>query len=171
MQPAIFLDRDGTIIVDKNYLNSPEDVEFLPYAIEGLREMIKKGYLLVVVTNQSGVSRGLVQEKNIDLIHKKMDQILAQENVKITSYYYNIAAADSNDRNRKPNPGMLLDAIKKLNIDVQNSWMIGDRQSDIEAGMNAQVRTIFIENSAHSLSSKILPWYFVANLKEAAKLI
>lgn len=168
---AVLLDRDGTIIVDKNYLNSPDGVEFLPQAIEGLKALSDKGFLLIVVTNQSGVARGLVQESNLDLIHKKMDSILAPHGVKIAKYYYNTAAADSNDPNRKPNPGMLLKAISEFDLDVEKCWMIGDRQADVDAGKNANVSTMFIQNSEHSLQSGVLPTYIVTTLFEASQLI
>jgi D-glycero-D-manno-heptose 1,7-bisphosphate phosphatase len=151
MKPAILLDRDGTIIVDKNYLNTPDEVEFLPQAIDGLKAFVKKGFLLVVVSNQSGVARGIVQEDNIHKIHKKMDKLLEPHGVKISAYYYCGAASDSNDPNRKPNPGMLHQAIKDLNLDPNNTWMIGDRTSDIEAGQNAHLKTIYIQNQIHPL--------------------
>lgn len=168
---AVFLDRDGTIIVDKNYLNSPDGVEFLPNAIEGLKVLSLKGYLLIVVTNQSGVARGLVQESNLHLIHNKMDEMLIRHNIKIEKYYYNIAAADSNDPDRKPNPGMLLKAIRDFDLDVKKCWMIGDREADVKAGINAGVNTIFIENSVHNLRSGVLPTYFVKDLLEASNLV
>ncbi len=168
---AILLDRDGTIIVDKHYLNSPDGVEFLPQAIEGLKALSDKGFLLIVVTNQSGVARGLVQESNLDLIHKKIDSILAPHGIKIAKYYYNTAAADSNDPDRKPNPGMLLKAISEFDLDVEKSWMIGDRQADVDAGKGANVSTIFIQNAEHSLQSEALPTYIVANLYEASQII
>lgn len=170
-QAAVFLDRDGTIIVDKNYLNSPDGVEFLPNAIEGLQSLSHKGYLLIVVTNQSGVARGLVQESNLHLIHNKMDELLIRHNVKIEKYYYNTASADSNDPDRKPNPGMLLKAIRDFDLDAKKCWMIGDRQADIEAGINAGVNTIFIKNNVHNLSQDLLPKYFAQDLFDAAKFV
>lgn len=171
MTKAIFLDRDGTIIVDKNYLNDPLGVEFLPFAIEGLTHLANQGFTLVVVTNQSGVSKGLVSELNIHLIHKKIDELLAIHKVKIQKYYYNTADSTSNDSHRKPNPGMLLDAAKDLNIDMTQSWMIGDRDSDIKVGHNAQVKTIFIVNKTHPLSENISTNYKAKDLLEAALYI
>lgn len=171
MKSAVFLDRDGTIIVDKNYLNNPEDVEFLPLAIEGLKEMSRKGYLLIVVTNQSGVAKGLVQENNIHLIHKKMDTLLAPFKIKINAYYYNTSPATSNDPHRKPNPGMLLKAIEDFEINPQTSWMIGDRASDIEAGVNANTRTIYLKNPTHPLPATVTPNHTTKNLLEASQLL
>lgn len=167
MRSAILLDRDGTIIVDKNYLNSPDHVEFLPGAIEGLSEMIKKGYLLIVVTNQSGVERGLVQESNIHLIHERMNQTLSQYGIAITAYYYN-TTADAKHPDRKPNPGMLLSAIRDWNLDPKTCWMIGDRPADIEAGERADMRTMYIENSQHVLQNS-KPTVVVKDLLSAAK--
>lgn len=170
MKSAILLDRDGTIIVDKNYLNSPDGVEFLPHAIEGLKAMAAKGYLLIVVTNQSGVARGLVQEENLQRIHKKMDEVLAQHGVKISAYYYNTAAADSDHPDRKPNPGMLLAAVRDHQLDPKKCWMIGDRKGDIEAGQRAQMRTIFIENNVYKPDG-IRPDQTVKDLVEVAKYV
>lgn len=168
MKSAVLLDRDGTIIVDKNYLNSPDGVEFLPHAIEGLKEMVRKGYVLAVVTNQSGVARGLVQESNLHLIHKRMDDLLLPHGIRIEAYYYNTAAADSSHPDRKPNPGMLLKAIQDLKLDPKKCWMIGDRQADVDAGHAAKVKTVFIENSVHSLKNA-KPDLVVRDLLEAAK--
>lgn len=170
MKSAILLDRDGTIIVDKNYLNSPDHVEFLPNAMEGLRAFIKKGHLLIVVTNQSGVARGLVQENNIVLIHKRMDELLTKEGITISAYYYNTAGAESDHPDRKPNPGMLLSAIRDWNLDPKKCWMIGDRQADIEAGERAGVRTLFIENATHSLNG-CTPTHMVKDLLDASRRI
>lgn len=171
MAKAVFLDRDGTIIVDKNYLNDPLGIEFLPFAIDGLKHLTEQGFLLVVVTNQSGVAKGLVSENNIQLIHQKMDALLATHKVKIHSYYYNTADSSSNHSHRKPNPGMLLDAANTLGIDMNHSWMIGDRDSDIVAGHKAHVKTIFISNNAHQLNASLSVDYKAQDLLDAALYI
>ena len=169
MKPAILLDRDGTIIIDKDYLNTPDGVELLPGAIDGLVEFTRKGYVLVVVTNQSGVARGLIQEANIHLIHKRIDELLAPHGIRIAKYYYN-TTADAKHPDRKPNPGMLVSAIRDLNLDAAKSWMIGDRQADVEAGMSAGVRTMFVENDRHKLVG-VQPVYLIKNLVDAAKIV
>ncbi|MCB9072122.1 MAG: HAD family hydrolase [Bdellovibrionaceae bacterium] len=171
MRKAIFLDRDGTIIVDKNYLNSPDGVEFLPKAIEGLKTFYENGYLLIVVSNQAGVAKGLVDEKNIHLIHQRMDELLKKHSVFIAAYYFCPAANDSNHPERKPNPGMLLKGLEDFSLDSKNCWMVGDRLSDIEAGINANMRTVYIRNSTHALPETVTPTLQVDHLSEAAHSI
>ena len=145
MKKAVFLDRDGTIIIDKNYLNDPEQVEFLPGAIEGL-QALQKDFLLIVVTNQSGIARGLVQVENMHLIHEKMQTVLKPHEVQIAAFYFSPHAADSNHPLRKPNPGMLIQAAKDLRIDLSASYMIGDKPIDVEAGHRAGVKSILISD-------------------------
>lgn len=149
-QKAVFLDRDGTIIIDKVYLNDPHQVEFLPGAIQGLKALKKKGYLLIVVTNQSGIARGLVQKENLKKIHERMQELLKIENIQIDGFYYSPHAADSNHPMRKPNPGMLLQAAKEHRIDLAASFMIGDKPLDVEAGHRAGVKSILLGSAVDS---------------------
>lgn len=143
MKKAIFLDRDGTIIVDKHYLNDPNEVEFCAGAVQGLQNL-QKDFLLVVVTNQSGIARGLVQVENMHLIHQKMQDLLKPHGVTLTAFYHSPHAADSNHPLRKPNPGMLLQAAKEHRIDLAHSYMIGDKPIDVEAGHRAGCKSILI---------------------------
>jgi D-glycero-D-manno-heptose 1,7-bisphosphate phosphatase len=168
---AVFLDRDGTIIVDKHYLNNPADVEFLPEALEGLVELKKNHFLLVVVTNQSGVARGLIQEENIDKIHQRMQELLVPQKIQMDRFYYSPHAPDSNHPLRKPNPGMLLQAAKDLDIDLSQSFMIGDKSIDVEAGHRAGVRSILISDAHDEETMNADPDFFAANLKQAAAWI
>lgn len=169
MRKAIFLDRDGTIIVDKNYLNAPDGVELLPQAIEGLQFFAKQGYLLIVVSNQAGVAKGIVEEKNIHLIHQRIDELLKVHGVYIAAYYFCPADSDSDHPDRKPNPGMLLKGCSDFSLTASSCWMIGDRNSDIQAGERAGMKTIYIRNSTHPLSAEIHPNLQVDNLTEAAQ--
>ena len=143
---AIFLDRDGTIIVDKIYLNDPDAVEFLPHVIEGLRLFRDMGYCFIVVTNQSGVARGIVQPKNLDEIHREVSRQCARNGIDILSYHSAPYMTQLNHIMRKPNPGMLLEGAKRYNIDLAHSWMVGDRMTDVEAGHRAGTKTILIQN-------------------------
>lgn len=166
MQKAVFLDRDGTIIIDKVYLNDPQQVEFLPGSIDGLKELKNAGYLLIVVTNQSGIARGLVQKENLEKIHQRMQEILKIENIQIDGFYYSPHAADSNHPMRKPNPGMLLQAAKEHRIDLAASFMIGDKSIDVEAGHRAGVKSILIGSDTSSGAD-----FFAADLVTAAQWI
>lgn len=167
MKKAIFLDRDGTIIVDKNYLNDPEQVEFFPGSIEAL-QALQKDFLLIVVTNQSGIARGLVEVENMHLIHEKMQAVLKPHGVQITAFYHSPHAADSNHPLRKPNPGMLIQAAKDHRIDLDASFMIGDKPIDVEAGHRAGVKSILISDTA---TETCAPDYVATDLLVAAQWI
>ncbi len=169
MKPAVFFDRDGTLIYDKVYLNDPQLVEFIPGAIDILQRLKQAGYLLVIVTNQSGIARGLVQVENLHKIHARMQEILKPHGVQIDDFYYSPHAADSNHATRKPNPGMLEEAIAKWNIDRSRSWMIGDKMIDVEAGYRAQTQTILV-NSQDDSSSDYTP-HAICTIGDVAQVI
>ncbi|MBY0385347.1 HAD family hydrolase [bacterium] len=166
-QKAVFLDRDGTIIIDKVYLNDPKQVEFLPGAIDGLKELKRAGYLLIVVTNQSGIARGLVQKENLEKIHQRMQDLLKHENIQIDGFFYSPHAADSNHPMRKPNPGMLLQAAKEHRINLAASFMIGDKPIDVEAGHRAGVKSVLIGSALDSSGAD----FVAADLGSAAQWI
>ncbi len=127
--PMIFLDRDGTIIVDKIYLNDPDGVEFIPDVIEGLKKLYNAGYQLYIVTNQSGISRGFVEEKNLFLIHEKICNILSNHGIKISGIFYCPHLPEDNCNCRKPKTGLVEHLLDK--IDKSNSYVIGDKSTDI----------------------------------------
>lgn len=144
---AIFLDRDGTIIEDAIYLNDPKKIKYLDGAIEGMRMMRDMGYKFIVVTNQSGIARGIVQIENLHAIHKQMSFDLAQHGIEVLNYYYAPYSTTSNHWLRKPNPGMLELGVRDFNLDAKECWMIGDRETDIIAGEKMEMKTIFIEGT------------------------
>jgi D,D-heptose 1,7-bisphosphate phosphatase len=170
MTPAIFLDRDGTIIADKVYLNDPKLVEYLPNAIVGLKKFVAMGFKLIVITNQSGIARGLVTETNLIKIHERITADLAREGLRIDGYYHSPHAADSNHPTRKPNPGMIEQAIREHDIDRSRSWMIGDRMGDVGAGFNAQLKTILLTTSQEPIATP-RPDHICADLNMAADFI
>lgn len=142
--PAVILDRDGTLIFDLVYLNDPEKIEYLPGVFEALRLFRDHGFKLMVATNQSGVPRGLVDVKNLDEIHRRIQAKFCSEGVDILSFHSAPFMTDYNHHLRKPNPGMLLEAASFYNVDLPRSWMIGDRMTDVEAGHRAGCRTALI---------------------------
>jgi D-glycero-D-manno-heptose 1,7-bisphosphate phosphatase len=144
LRKAIFLDRDGTLIIDKIYLNNPDKIEYLPHVFEALKKLAKAGYIFIVVTNQSGVARGLVQIENIEEIHRRISHAFELQGVSFAGYYYAPFSVESNHWMRKPNPGMLEKAASDHQIDLKQSWMIGDRMSDIVAGHAAGCRSILL---------------------------
>jgi len=167
---VIFLDRDGTIIVDRVYLNDPNQIEFFPRAAEALRLLAAQGFEFVVVTNQSGVARKLVQLHNLHTIHQRISQHLATQGLEILGYYYAPYSVESNHFERKPNPGMLFKAAKDHTVDLSKCWMIGDRMSDVEAGATAGTKTVLLGEKEVALNPK-LPTFVVNSLWEAAQKI
>jgi histidinol-phosphate phosphatase family protein len=144
LKKAIFLDRDGTLIVDKIYLNDPDQIEYLPGVFEALKQLRDAGYIFLIVTNQSGIPRGLVSIENLNEIHRRMRVAFAEHGVDLLEFYYAPYLTDTDHPMRKPNPGMIQQGVRDYNIDIKKSWMIGDRMVDIEAGHRAQAKTIMV---------------------------
>ena len=151
MKKVIFLDRDGTINVEKSYLHKWEDFEFEKNAIEGLKELKNLGYEFIVVTNQSGIGRGYYTEEDLVTLNNQMTKKLKEFGIEILECFYcphhpekGIGKYKVDCNCRKPNPGMLLEGIKKYNVDIDNSFMIGDKKGDLEAGKKAGLKSILV---------------------------
>lgn len=145
-KPAILLDRDGTLIVDLIYLNDPDKIEYLPGVFEALRLLRDRGFVFCVATNQSGVPRGVVDVRNLDEIHRRIQARFCSQGVDILSFHSAPFMTDSDHYYRKPNPGMILESASWYNLDLKRSWMIGDRMTDVEAGHRAGTRSALIGN-------------------------
>jgi len=141
---AIFLDRDGTLIYDVGYPKHPEQVKMKPGAIQTLKKLKDYGYKLVIVTNQSGIGRGILTVEDVEKVNKRLLAILARHGIKIDAIYYCPHAPEDNCSCRKPSPNMLLMASMDLNINLSSSYIIGDKRSDMEAGFNAGCKKIFL---------------------------
>ena len=139
---AVFFDRDDTLIVDKVYLNDPAQIEYFSDTFSALKRLADAGYLLFIISNQSGIARGLVDPKNLELIHQKMHADFSQHKIKFTEIYFCPYLPESNHPDRKPNPGMILRAEKDFAVDLSHSWTVGDRISDVEADHRAGLKTI-----------------------------
>ena len=151
MQKAIFLDRDGVINVDKAYVSKIEDFEFCDGVFDALRHFKALGYLLIVVTNQSGIGRGYYSEEDFNTLTLWMQETFSQEGITIDAVYHCPHAPEANCACRKPKSGMFDVAIKAFDIDVTHSWMIGDKPSDMEAALGAGVEnTIFLGETPNS---------------------
>ncbi len=147
MKKVVFFDRDGTLIVDKIYLNDPKQIQYLPGVFQGLRMLRDQGFEFIVVTNQSGVPRGLVDVKNLHQIHRNIRQDLSRAGIDILSFYYAPFMVNSNHPMRKPGPGMLEAGIKDHDVDRTVSWMVGDRMTDVEAGHRANIKGVFLHGT------------------------
>ena len=145
---AIFLDRDGIINVDYSYVYKKENFEFCEGIFEVLQHFLSLDYLLFVVTNQSGIGRGYYSEEDFEKLTSYMVEELAQKDIKITEVYHCPHSPDDDCECRKPKTAMFERAKNEFNIDMKNSWMIGDKPSDIQAGKNAGIsNTIFVNSS------------------------
>ena len=140
MHKAIFLDRDGVINIDHGYVHKIENFEFVPGIFEALRHFRDLGYKLIIVTNQSGIGRGYYSEEDFWKLSNWMQERLMAEGIEITEIFHCPHHPDSGCGCRKPEPGMILEAIKKYDIDPERSWMIGDKPSDLEAAQRAGVK-------------------------------
>lgn len=140
---AIFLDRDGTLNVDKGYKYKPEDLEIIPGVIEGLKKVWAK-FSLIIVTNQSGIARGLFTENDYAEFKERMHRILMYNGIYITQEYFCPHLPEDNCNCRKPKTGMLEEAAKDFHLNLDKCWMIGDHLSDIQAGKNAGCKTIHV---------------------------
>ncbi|MCK5271169.1 MAG: HAD family hydrolase [Sedimentisphaerales bacterium] len=177
---AVFIDRDGTLIEHYDYLTDPSQVQLLPSTVSALKLLRQHGFLLIVITNQSAVARGMLTEKTLNQIHDHLKSLLGREGAYIDRIYYcpyhPEAVVDQYRRDsdlRKPKPGMLNLAKKELNIDLDHSWIVGDDDRDIETGRTVGCRTIMLESRGSSLVRKgqSSPNFTAVNLQEAANLI
>ncbi len=149
-RPAVFLDRDGTVIEHVHYIGDPAKVRLLPGVAEALRKLQEAGFALVVVTNQSAIGRGYITVEQYEAVNTEMARQLRDEGVALDAVYYCPEAPTGDDRSvvthgdRKPGPGMLLKGAHDLGLDLPKSWMIGDMISDALAGVNAGCRGTFL---------------------------
>ena len=156
---AIFLDRDGTIIWDKNYLARTDDIEYYPDTLSALKMMIKKGYKLYIITNQSGVGRGYFTLKTVQDIHQAIDLDLTNQGLPAFSGWGICPhAPEQNCTCRKPEPKLILEFMKKDKIDSKTSWMVGDKLIDAECGRKASIQGAIVRESTLS-QTKEYPFF------------
>ncbi|MDO5775921.1 MAG: HAD-IIIA family hydrolase [Eubacteriales bacterium] len=159
-QRCVFLDRDGTVNVEKGFLNNAEDMELLPGAADAIRKLNASEYLTVLITNQPVIARGECSFEGLDEIQKKFDTLLGREGAYIDAVYYcphhphsgfegEVKELKFECRCRKGRSGMIEDAVRELNIDSTSSWMVGDKTSDVECGKGAGCRTVLLQTGAN----------------------
>jgi D-glycero-alpha-D-manno-heptose 1-phosphate guanylyltransferase len=174
--PAVFLDRDGTVNREVHHLSDPAQLELLPGAAEGLRQLAARGCPLVIVSNQSPIGRGKFTEQRLREIHARLAEMLRAEGVEIAGWYWCPHLPDDGCTCRKPAPGMFLRAAAELGIILENSWIVGDRLSDMQAGREVGARSILVA-TGYGQGEYDLPArptcvdYFVPTLREAADII
>lgn len=152
MKAALFIDRDGTLNVEANYLHKPEEVVLIPGTPEALAKVNARGIPVIVVTNQAGIGRGMYGWDDFKAVTERIAELLAEAGAHVDGTYASphhekgigeYVVADHPDR--KPNPGMLLRAAQEHGIDLSKSWMVGDKPIDVEAGRNAGCRTVLVK--------------------------
>jgi D-glycero-D-manno-heptose 1,7-bisphosphate phosphatase len=178
---AVFLDKDGTLVENVPYNVDPKKIQLTTGAIEGLKLLHSAGYILIVVSNQSGVARGLFKEGALTEVENHLRVVLQEAGIPLAGFYYCPHHPDGRLRNysincmcRKPRPGMLFTAAREHKINLASSWIIGDILDDIEAGRRAECNTVLLDNGNETewtLTPYRRPHYTAPNLLEAARLI
>ncbi len=161
---AVFLDRDGTINVEKDYLYLIEDCQLISNAAEAIRRFNAAGFLVIIVTNQSGIGRGYYDEEMLEQLHRHMEQELTKAGARVDAWYFcphhpnhGIGSYRRECACRKPLPGMLLQAAADWSIDLGESFMIGDKLADVEAGLKAGCRPLLVRTGYGLAEEQALP--------------
>lgn len=174
MNRAVFIDRDGTINKDIPYCSRPEDFQLLPSVAESIKLLNQNGLKVVVVTNQSGIARGYFTEEMLEKIHQKMKGELAKYEARVDAIYYCPHHPDENCDCRKPSPKMVLQAASDLDIDLGQSYVIGDGNIDIEMGKKVGCKTILIKighKNAEIINCLVKPDYIASDVIGATRWI
>ena len=171
MKKALFLDRDGTLIIDAEYLSDPNKVELIPDTAVPLRELSKKGYLLIIITNQSGIARGMFTEDDMHTVNRKLCELFRAEDVEFDDILFCPHAPEDNCECRKPSPKLIKDAAEKFDIDLAKSAMIGDKISDAECGIAAGCScNIFLDNGKQPAPTR-KDISIAKNMREAVRIV
>ncbi|NLD05531.1 MAG: HAD family hydrolase [Synergistaceae bacterium] len=170
----IILDRDGTLIEEKNYLHDPDEVKIIPGVVDGLKKLTCEGYKFIVLTNQSGIGRGYFEESDMFLVNAKISKLLSYEGIEILKFYYCPHKPEDDCKCRKPKPGMVNNACFELGLSIKDIYcVIGDKKSDVELAENIGVKSILVLTGygRSSLKDGVCASHVTEDLKEAADLI
>ena len=168
----IFLDRDGTLNPDPGYISSLDDFEFYPFTIDALKQL--DGQSFIIITNQSGVARGIIDEGNLEEIHQYIRKMFSENHINLKAIYLCTDHPDRPTERRKPGPGMFREAARDFNLDLSRCLVIGDAESDILAGQNLSMDTMLVltgkgKETLPGLTVK--PTFVAENLLEGVKLL
>ena len=159
---AVFLDRDGTINIEVNYLYKQEDFEFIENTIEAIKIFHKLKFKVIVLTNQSGIARGYYTEDDVKKLHKHIDVLLANKDTYVDYYYYcphypegTVEEYKKVCKCRKPKIGMIVDAVKDFDIDLNESIIIGDKEIDVQTGKNAGIGKCVLVRTGHKIDEQV----------------
>lgn len=183
MTPAVFLDRDGTLIEEVNYLDSLDQFQLYPWTVEALQLLARAGFKLVVITNQAGVARGYFDEPFVRMTHDHLQRLLEQEGVVLDGIYYCPHHAEGVVPEyaivcecRKPKPGLMLKAARDLDLDLARSYVVGDRWSDVQLARAAGAKGLLVRSGYGELAANngvpdVTPSAIATDLLEAARWI
>jgi D-glycero-D-manno-heptose 1,7-bisphosphate phosphatase len=166
---AVFVDRDGTIMQDADYCSDPEQVQIFPGVPEALRLLKSNGFKLIIITNQSGIGRGLLTINQYRAVEAEVLRQLGNGLIDCTYFCPDVPGQHSSCR--KPAPGMILQATREHQIDLSRSFLIGDKEIDAECGRNAGVRTIRVQTGPQRDTNGTIADWVAADLAEAAKIV
>jgi D-glycero-D-manno-heptose 1,7-bisphosphate phosphatase len=179
MAKAVFLDKDDTLIPDIPYNVNPDLITLQADAIEGLQRLQEEGFLFIIISNQAGVARGIFTEDALPMVEQRLAELMATHGLALSGFYYcphypegKIAAYTQECDCRKPKPGMILKAAQEHDIDLSESWMIGDILNDVEAGNRAGCKTILINNGNETewvAGPMRVPTYICISINQAAE--
>lgn len=182
-RPAVFLDRDGTLTVESDWVRRPEELVLLPGAAQAVAELARAGFLVVVVTNQSAVARGMIDERELAAIHARFEELLAAGGARVDGIYFcphhpteGVGVYRRECACRKPKAGLLVRAAEELGIEFARSWVVGDARRDLEAGARVGVRGVMVatgkgEREFEALVAEGGSVPFVPGVLEAARWI
>jgi len=169
LSPAVFLDRDGTLMEDVGYCRDAAAVRIFPSTVEALRRLKAAGFANVIITNQSGIGRGTIAKGQYDAVHARLLDLLGEG--LIDAAYVCPDRSDAPGPRRKPNPGMVFDAACDLGLDLQRSWFIGDKAIDVQCGLNAGTRSILVLTGQGTADDAAGASFVAADLAAAAEFI
>jgi D-glycero-D-manno-heptose 1,7-bisphosphate phosphatase len=155
LKRAVFLDRDGTIMRDRGYLKDPEGVELIPGAVETLKALCREGWKLIIVSNQSGVGKGLMTVEEMNAVQARCIRLLRGHGIEIAASYLCIHKPEDECECRKPGIAFIEKASKEHSVDISQSWIVGDRESDILCGRNAACTTIWFRTPEFQVASEL----------------
>jgi len=170
MAPVVILDRDGTVVVDRHYLGDPQGLEFMPGAVTGLRKLHAMGCKLIIITNQSGIGRGILTLEQVERVNAGLGMMMDTIGAPLIATYFCPHAPDAKCDCRKPSPGLLLQAAKDHHFDPATCVVIGDKGSDIELGKRVKAFTILVDGE-HADAKASDPDAVVNDLNAAAAVV
>lgn len=172
MKKAIFLDRDGVINVEKNYVYKSEEFEFIEGLFDSLKQFQKLGYLLFIITNQSGIGRGYYTIEDFDILTSWMLKEFRKEGIVISQVEFCPHSPETACECRKPKTGMIDSILKNFSVDLENSWLIGDKDADIQCAKNAKIKNTIQVKTGHSFDeSKSQADFICDSIVDCVKII